>query len=73
MLSAKVQENLAGHGGGARVHDGGARGGGFGAAERASTSTRSVRLARTQAAFSPLMGLMAGVGTLVMLWSAGRA
>jgi ATP-binding cassette, subfamily B, multidrug efflux pump len=34
---------------------------------------RSARLARTQAGFTPLMGLIAGVGTLVILWLGGRA
>ena len=34
---------------------------------------RSLRLTRTQAAFSPLMGLIAGVGTLTVLWLGGKA
>ena len=34
---------------------------------------RSLGLARVQAQFSPLMGLIAGVGTLVILWIGGRA
>ncbi len=34
---------------------------------------RGLRLARTQAAFSPLMGLVAGVGTLTVLWLGGKA
>lgn len=33
---------------------------------------RSLALARAQAAFSPLMGLIAGVGTLIVLWAGGR-
>ena len=33
----------------------------------------SLALARTEAGFSPLMGLIAGVGTLVVLWAGGRA
>jgi ATP-binding cassette subfamily B protein len=33
----------------------------------------SLALARTEAGFSPLMGLIAGVGTLIVLWSGGRA
>ncbi len=34
---------------------------------------RSLALSRTQASFAPLMGLVAGVGTLVVLWAGGRA
>ena len=30
-------------------------------------------LARTEAGFSPLMGLIAGIGTLIVLWAGGRA
>jgi ATP-binding cassette, subfamily B, multidrug efflux pump len=33
----------------------------------------SAALARTQAHFTPLMGLVAGVGTLVVLWAGGSA
>jgi len=33
----------------------------------------SLALARTEAGFSPLMGLIAGVGTLIVLWAGGRA
>src|SRR5206468_3656934 len=33
----------------------------------------SLDLARTQAGFAPAMGLIAGVGTLVVLWAGGRA
>jgi ATP-binding cassette, subfamily B, multidrug efflux pump len=33
----------------------------------------SIRLARTEAGFSPLMGLIVGIGTLVVLWAGGRA
>jgi ATP-binding cassette, subfamily B, multidrug efflux pump len=33
----------------------------------------SLRLARTEAGFSPLMGLIVGIGTLVVLWAGGRA
>jgi ATP-binding cassette subfamily B multidrug efflux pump len=35
--------------------------------------TRSLRLARTQAGFWPLMSLGAGVGSLIVLWLGGRA
>jgi ATP-binding cassette subfamily B multidrug efflux pump len=71
-LSAKVQENLAGM-----------------AVVRAYTMerseierfghlnrellARSARLARTQAGFTPLLGLISGTGTLVVLWLGGRA
>ncbi len=34
---------------------------------------RSLALARTQSAFSPLMGLVAGIGTLTVLWFGGVA
>ncbi len=34
---------------------------------------RSLALGRVQAQFAPLMGLVAGVGTLVILWIGGRA
>jgi len=34
---------------------------------------RSLRLARTQSGFWPLMGLVAGLGSLIVLWLGGRA
>jgi ATP-binding cassette subfamily B multidrug efflux pump len=34
---------------------------------------RGLALARVEAGFSPLMGLIAGVGVLVVLWAGGRA
>ncbi len=34
---------------------------------------RSLRLARTQGTFSPLMGMIAGLGTLTVLWLGGKA
>ena len=34
---------------------------------------RSLALARVQAQFGPLMGLVAGIGTLIILWLGGRA
>jgi ATP-binding cassette, subfamily B, multidrug efflux pump len=34
---------------------------------------RSLALGRVQAQFAPLMGLVAGIGTLVVLWVGGRA
>ncbi len=71
-LSAKVQENLAGM---AVV-----RAYAMEASEirqfqglNGEYLGRSLRLARTQAAFSPLMGLVAGIGTLIVLWQGGRA
>jgi len=72
VLSAKVQENLSGM-----------------AVVRAYTMepqetaeftrlngeylSRSLRLARTQGAFSPMMGMIAGIGTLMVLYFGGRA
>lgn len=72
VLSAKVQENLSGM-----------------AVVRAYTMEppeiaeftslngeyllRSLRLARTQGAFSPMMGMIAGIGTLMVLFFGGRA
>ena len=71
-LSAQVQENLAG------MHV--VRAYTMEAAElrrfqrlNAEYLGRSLRLARTQAAFSPLMGLIAGAGTLTVLWLGGKA
>src|SRR5207237_8936766 len=34
---------------------------------------RSLALARSQSSFAPLMGLIAGVGTLTVLWAGGKA
>ena len=34
--------------------------------------SRSLRLARTQAAFSPMLGLISGLGGLIVLWVGGR-
>src|SRR3989475_3721533 len=34
---------------------------------------RSLALARSQSSFAPLMGLIAGVGTLIVLWVGGKA
>lgn len=71
-LSARVQENLAGMAV-VRAY----------ALERRETAafgalngeflTRSLRLARTQAASWPLMGLISGAGTLAVLWVGGGA
>src|SRR5205807_9776261 len=35
--------------------------------------SRSLALARSQSSFAPLMGLIAGVGTLTVLWAGGKA
>jgi ATP-binding cassette, subfamily B, multidrug efflux pump len=72
VLSAKVQENLTGMAV-VRAYTMEAR-----EIERfgelnAEYLTRSVRLARTQAGFWPLMGLVGGLGALVILWLGGRA
>ena len=34
---------------------------------------RSLALARSQSSFAPLMGLVAGIGTLTVLWAGGKA
>ena len=70
-LSAKVQENLTGmpvvraYTMEAREIDtfGGLNG---------EYLARSLRLARTQAAFSPMLGLISGIGGLIVLWVGGR-
>jgi ATP-binding cassette subfamily B protein len=43
------------------------------AAANAALRDASAALARTQAHFSPLMGLVTGVGTLIVLWAGGGA
>jgi ATP-binding cassette subfamily B multidrug efflux pump len=72
ILSAKVQENLAGI---PVVRA-------YTMEEREISSferlngeylARSVRLARTQAVSWPLMGLISGLGALIVLWLGGRA
>ncbi|PYN95209.1 MAG: ABC transporter ATP-binding protein [Candidatus Rokuibacteriota bacterium] len=71
VLSATVQEHLAGmavvraytmedHA--ARVFD----------AANGEYLTRSLRLARTMAAFVPLTGVITGLGALIVLWLGGR-
>ncbi len=72
VLSAKVQENLTGMTV-VRAYTMEAR-----EIERfgqlnVEYLTRSVRLARTQAGFWPLMGLVGGLGGLIILWLGGRA
>ena len=57
------------HGGRARLHDGGdARAAEFAAANARAAATPAWRWPRSQAHFTPLMGLIGGVGTLVVLW-----
>lgn len=72
VLSAKVQENLTGMAV-VRAYTMEARE--MGAFERLNREylARGLRLARTQAAFSPMLGLISGVGGLIVLWAGGRA
>ncbi|MGH7276282.1 MAG: ABC transporter ATP-binding protein, partial [Candidatus Rokuibacteriota bacterium] len=72
VLSARVQEYLAGM---AVVR-------GYALEARATAEferengeyrRRSLALARSQSSFAPLMGLIAGAGTLVVLWAGGKA
>jgi ATP-binding cassette subfamily B protein len=71
-LSAKVQENLSGM---AVVRAYTMETREIGAFERLNREYlgRGLRLARTQAAFSPMLGLISGVGGLIVLWAGGRA
>ena len=71
-LSAKVQENLAGM---SVVRAYTMEAGEIRHFQRLNTEylRRSLSLARTQATFSPLLGLIAGIGTLVVLWVGGAA
>ncbi|MBI4560683.1 MAG: ABC transporter ATP-binding protein, partial [Candidatus Rokubacteria bacterium] len=72
VLSAKVQENLAGAGV-VRAYTMEAREvGEFGGLNRELLG-RSLALARVQAGFSPLVGVISGVGTLIILWLGGKA
>lgn len=71
-LSAKVQENLAGAGVVRAYTMEDAEIERFGHLNR-ELLARSARLGRTQAGFTPLLGLVAGVGTLIVLWAGGRA
>jgi ATP-binding cassette subfamily B multidrug efflux pump len=70
-LSAKVQENLTGMAVVRAYTMEPAEIAGF-ARLNAEYMTRSVRLARTQAGFWPLMGLVGGLGALIILWLGGR-
>jgi ATP-binding cassette, subfamily B, multidrug efflux pump len=71
-LSAKVQENLTGMAV-VRAYTMEARE--TAAFERLNREylARGLRLARTQAAFSPMLGLISGVGGLIVLWAGGSA
>jgi|RhiMethySRZTD1v2_1073278.scaffolds.fasta_scaffold52818_2 ATP-binding cassette, subfamily B, multidrug efflux pump len=70
-LSAKVQENLAGMTV-VRAYTMETREIASFGRLNAEYLTRSVRLARTQAGFWPLMGLVGGFGALLILWLGGR-
>jgi len=71
-LSAKVQENLSGMAV-VRAYTMEVRE--IAAFERLNREylARGLRLARTQAAFSPMLGLISGVGGLIVLWAGGSA
>jgi ATP-binding cassette, subfamily B, multidrug efflux pump len=72
VLSAKVQENLTGMPV-VRAYTMETRELESFGRLNAEYLARSVRLARTQAGFWPLMGLVGGLGGLVILWLGGRA
>jgi len=71
-LSTVVQERLAGMGV-VRAYTMEARATAEFAAANAALRDASALLARTQAHFTPLMGLVTGLGTLVILWAGGAA
>ena len=71
-LSTLVQERLAGMGV-VRAYTMEARATAEFAAANGALRDASTALARSQAHFTPLMGLVAGVGTLVVLWVGGSA
>ena len=71
-LSTLVQERLAGIGV-VRAYTMEARATAEFGAANAALRDASTALARTQAHFTPLMGLVSGVGTLVVLWAGGSA
>jgi ATP-binding cassette subfamily B protein len=71
-LSTLVQERLAGIGV-VRAYTMEARATAEFAAANTALRDASTALARTQAHFTPLMGLVTGVGTLVVLWAGGSA
>jgi ATP-binding cassette subfamily B multidrug efflux pump len=71
-LSSLVQERLVGIGV-VRAYTMERRATGEFEASNAALRDASTELARTQAHFGPLMGLVTGVGTLVVLWAGGSA
>jgi ATP-binding cassette subfamily B protein len=71
-LSAKVQENLSGISV-VRAYTMEQRESAEFGALNAEYLRRSLALGRVQAQFAPLMGLVAGIGTLVILWVGGKA
>jgi ATP-binding cassette, subfamily B, multidrug efflux pump len=71
-LSTVVQERLAGIGV-VRAYTMEARARAEFGAANAALRDASAELARAQAHFTPLMGLITGLGTLVILWAGGRA
>ena len=71
-LSTVVQERLAGMAV-VRAYTMEARTTAEFAAANAALRDASADLARTQAHFTPLMGLVTGVGTLIVLWAGGSA
>ncbi len=71
-LSTLVQERLAGMGV-VRAYTMEPRAMAEFAAANGALRDASTALARTQAHFTPLMGLVAGVGTLIVLWAGGGA
>jgi len=71
-LSTIVQERLAGMGV-VRAYTMEARAAAEFAGANAALRDASADLARTQAHFTPLMGLVTGLGTLVILWAGGTA
>jgi ATP-binding cassette subfamily B protein len=72
QLSTVVQERLAGMAV-VRAYTMEGRATAEFAAANAALRDASTGLARTQAHFTPLMGLVTGVGTLVVLWAGGGA
>jgi ATP-binding cassette subfamily B protein len=72
VLSTVVQERLAGIGV-VRAYTLEAHATAEFAAANAALRDASADLARTQAHFTPLMGLVSGLGTLVILWAGGAA
>src|SRR3989449_27964 len=72
VLSAKVQEYLAGMAV-VRAYTLEARATREFGRENTEYLGRSLALARSQSSFAPLMGLIARVGTLIVLWVGGRA